>query len=137
MTGSNQFFCVLRSGKYKSFIKLVQQPDKVAKTLVNDFQNYCDVSSFLENGNILVKCRRRYMIFTSEGSFIDEVEFNNDALEAEEKSICKDHASEYCSQEVSIENKSSDEEQKKKDKNKKVRKKREIIDFKGNVYQLK
>jgi hypothetical protein len=38
------------------------------------------MSSFLNDGKILVKIRRRFMVFTSDGAFIDEVEFNEDIL---------------------------------------------------------
>jgi hypothetical protein len=38
------------------------------------------MSSFLEDGKILMKIRRRFMIFTNDGAFIDEVEFNDDML---------------------------------------------------------
>ena len=63
---------------------MFQRPNKVQKSLVNDFQNYVDMSTFLENGNILLKCRRRYMVFPGDGNFVDEVYFNNDRLEEEE-----------------------------------------------------
>jgi hypothetical protein len=38
------------------------------------------MSTFLENGKILVKIRRRFMIFTGDGAFIAETEFNDDIL---------------------------------------------------------
>ena len=38
------------------------------------------MSTFLENGKILVKIRRRFMIFTGDGAFIDEVDFNDEIL---------------------------------------------------------
>ena len=34
-----------------------------------------DISSFLDDGKIFVKCLRRIMMFTKDGSFIDEVDF--------------------------------------------------------------
>jgi hypothetical protein len=49
-------------------------------TLINDYLNWVDMSTFLEDGKILVKNRRRFMVFTSNGNFIDEVEFNDDIL---------------------------------------------------------
>lgn len=42
------------------------------------------MSSFLESGKIMIKIRRRFMIFTSDGAFIDEVEFNEDLLNKNE-----------------------------------------------------
>lgn len=50
-------------------------------TLVNDFQRQVDLSTFLENGMIMVKNRQRFLLFNSNGNFIDEVEFNNDNME--------------------------------------------------------
>jgi hypothetical protein len=44
------------------------------------------MSTFLENGLILVKLRRRFMVFNSNGSFIDEIEFNRDLKAEDEKS---------------------------------------------------
>jgi hypothetical protein len=34
-----------------------------------------DVSTFLGDGNVLVKALRRYMVFNEYGSYIDEVDF--------------------------------------------------------------
>lgn len=42
------------------------------------------MSTFLENGKIMIKIRRRFMIFTNDGAFIDEVEFNDDILKTNE-----------------------------------------------------
>jgi hypothetical protein len=39
------------------------------------------MSTFLTDGKILVKIRRRFMVFSSNGNFIDEVKFNDDALD--------------------------------------------------------
>jgi hypothetical protein len=62
------------------------KPDSTSAVVVNDFQNFCDMSTFLENGLILVKLRRRFMVFNSNGSFIDEIEFNRDLKAEDEKS---------------------------------------------------
>jgi len=42
------------------------------------------MSTFLDNGKILIKIRRRFMIFTGDGAFIDECEFNEDLLKTNE-----------------------------------------------------
>jgi hypothetical protein len=42
-----------------------------------------DISSFLDDGKIFVKCLRRFMIFTKDGSFIDEVDFKVSETPAE------------------------------------------------------
>lgn len=66
--------------KFQSNIRIYMKPDKTQKKLVNDFLNWVDMSTYLEDGKILIKIRRRFMIFTSDGAFIDEVEFNDDLL---------------------------------------------------------
>jgi len=38
------------------------------------------MSSFMSDGKILMKIRRRFMVFTGDGAFIDEVTFNDDTL---------------------------------------------------------
>ena len=42
------------------------------------------MSTFLENGSILLKCRRRFMVFDPEGNFICEVTFNNGPMDDNE-----------------------------------------------------
>lgn len=54
--------------------------------MLNDYQNYVDMSTFLENGSILLKCRRRFMVFNEEGNFICEATFNNEPLEVRSSS---------------------------------------------------
>ena len=81
ISGSNRFFDVFRTTKFKSFLRIFQLPDKTQKTLINDFQNFVDMSTFLQNGNILVKIRRRFMLFTADGGFIEEISFDDSALE--------------------------------------------------------
>ena len=80
LNGSHRMFNVYQIDKFTSRIKLFQKPDSTEKLLINDFLNWADMSTFLENGNILVKVRNRFMIFTENGAFIDEVEINDDIL---------------------------------------------------------
>jgi hypothetical protein len=80
MTGSHRFFDVYQQDKFTSRIRLFQKPDQIEKPLTNDFLNWVDMSTFLDNGKILMKIRRRFMIFKNDGAFIDEVEFNDDIL---------------------------------------------------------
>jgi hypothetical protein len=42
--------------------------------------NWVDMSTFLNDGKILIKIRRRFMVFNINGEFIDEVEFDDDTL---------------------------------------------------------
>jgi hypothetical protein len=39
------------------------------------------MSTFLQDGKILIKIRKRYMVFTSNGAFIDEAQFDDSILE--------------------------------------------------------
>ena len=39
-----------------------------------------DMSTFLTGGQVLLRCRRRFMIFSNTGNYIDEVQFNNEGL---------------------------------------------------------
>jgi hypothetical protein len=38
------------------------------------------MSTFLEDGNILIKIRARYMVYTQDGNFINEVKFDDTNL---------------------------------------------------------
>jgi hypothetical protein len=75
---------VYQQDKFTSKIRLFQKPDKTEKPLINDYLNWVDMSTFLDNGKIMIKIRRRFMIFTHDGAFIDEVDFNDDLLKANE-----------------------------------------------------
>jgi hypothetical protein len=46
-----------------------------------------DISSFLDDGKIFVKCLRRFMMFTKDGSFIDEIDFQASETPAEMEEI--------------------------------------------------
>ena len=39
------------------------------------------MSTFLDNGDILVKCEERFLIYSNKGDFIDEVEFQDTGRE--------------------------------------------------------
>ena len=79
LSGSNRFYEVFRQNKFNSFLRIYTLPDQVQKTLINDFQNQVDMSTFLEDGNILIRSRSRFMVFSKEGFFKDEVTFNDEA----------------------------------------------------------
>lgn len=66
---------------------IYEKPDSAQKTLINDFMKLVDISSFLDDGKIFVKCLRRFMIFTKDGSFIDEVDFQVSETPAEMEEI--------------------------------------------------
>jgi hypothetical protein len=74
--GSKRVFNVYQVNRFKSHIAIILKPDSASKVVINDYQNFCDMSTFLENGYILSKIRRRYMVFTSNGAFLDEVDFD-------------------------------------------------------------
>jgi hypothetical protein len=54
---------------------IYEKPDSAQKTLINDFMRLVDISSFLDDGKIFVKVLRRFMVFTKDGAFIDEIDF--------------------------------------------------------------
>lgn len=39
------------------------------------------MSTFMENGNILVKCKNRFMMFANNGAFLSEVKFDKEDLD--------------------------------------------------------
>lgn len=53
--GSNRFYNVYRKNKFQTFMRIFYLPDTTERTLMNDFQNGADMSTFLQNGKILVK----------------------------------------------------------------------------------
>ena len=56
-------------------MKIVYLPNAYEKTIINDFQNGVDMSTFLANGNILLKIFHRFLIFSTDGAFISKVTF--------------------------------------------------------------
>jgi hypothetical protein len=61
-------------------VKVHLLPDSTERTLINDFQNFVDISTFLNNEYILIKIRRRFMVFSKNGNFINEMGFENNLL---------------------------------------------------------
>lgn len=82
ITGSSRFFCIFRLTNGKDLPKYIywvmHRLEQAQKTLVNDNGGNVRFSSFLENGNILVQCAHRLLVFTCKGSFIEEAEFENE-----------------------------------------------------------
>ena len=62
--GSKRFFNVYQVKKFTSHITICQRPDATSKTMINDFQNTVDMSTFLTNGKIMIKILNRFMVFT-------------------------------------------------------------------------
>lgn len=94
------------------------------------------MSTFLDDGKILIKIRRRFMIFTSDGAFIDEVEFNDEIL----KSITPTYDSHVITLRQFKENQAAtrvSEGPDNIDKLKRRRIKQPILDFLGNEYEFK
>jgi len=52
-----------------------QVPDSKVSSLLVDFENKVEASTFLSDGKVLVKLANRFMVFTPEGQFIDHVAF--------------------------------------------------------------
>ena len=74
--GSTFFFCVHTIGQFKCVLSTYTLPDAQKVTLITDFQNQTDLSTFVNNGNILIKCKNRFMIFGDNGVFRCEVQFD-------------------------------------------------------------
>ena len=45
--------------------------------LINDIDSKVELSTFLVDGRILIKIAQRFMLFDPEGTFIDEIEFED------------------------------------------------------------
>ena len=52
-------------------------PDSKTNVLISDINGKVDMSTFLHNGNILIKIAHRYLLFDSDGGFIDQIEFKS------------------------------------------------------------
>ena len=50
-------------------------PDSTQTTLISDFDRKTDFSTFLDDGQVLLKIGFRFLIFNEIGQFIDEVDF--------------------------------------------------------------
>ncbi len=60
-------------------------PESTTKTLMVDHMNMIDISTFLSNGDILLRCGHRYLVFDKDGFFKSQVSFNdNENLKGEE-----------------------------------------------------
>ena len=66
-------------------MKIVYLPNAYEKTIINDFQNGVDMSTFLANGNILLKIFHRFLIFSADGAFISTVTFEDEELAGADK----------------------------------------------------
>jgi hypothetical protein len=87
MGGSNRFYNIYRVNKFQSHLRIFLMPDSTQKVLINDFLNWVDMSTFLEDGKILIKIRRRFMVFTAEGAFLDEVKFDDTLINKKNSSV--------------------------------------------------
>ena len=52
-------------------------PDSTTKTLMIDNSNEINMSTFLSNGEILLRCAHRYLVFDKDGFFKTQVYFND------------------------------------------------------------
>lgn len=76
--GASEFIEVYQEGRTQSYIRVFQLPDMVEKTLINDIQNKCDMATFLEDGDILLKINSRFLQFKADtGDYMTQVEFEN------------------------------------------------------------
>lgn len=79
--GSNEFLVVFYNpNTQRSIARIISKPDCNNKNLIATAENRCDkceLSTFLENGDILLKVKHRFMIFNKNGDFIDQVTFSD------------------------------------------------------------
>jgi len=52
-------------------------PDSTTHTIMVDNMNQIDMSTFLSNGDILIRCSYRYLIFDRDGFFKSQVLFGD------------------------------------------------------------
>lgn len=76
MHGSNEFLVIYLNRKtMKSFARFFMHPDSNDKSLIADYENKCDLATYLDNGDILLKIHNRYLVFDQDGGFIGRVKF--------------------------------------------------------------
>jgi hypothetical protein len=56
-------------------------PDSVTTNLIGDYENKVTMSTFLDDGDILLQVGYRFMLFENNGEFKDEIEFSDVAEE--------------------------------------------------------
>lgn len=72
---------MLRKNKYNCFIRIDNLPDSTSKTMIcpNGHQ-FTDFATFLDDGNVLLRCKHRYLMFNKNGKFLQEVLHDNSCL---------------------------------------------------------
>lgn len=91
--GSSSFIDFYQYCRTKSFMRMFHLPDVVQKTLVNDRMNKVDMSTFMEDGDVLVKIGSRFLQFCAErGDFIGQLKFNDEVLQKEQSLVKNDGA---------------------------------------------
>jgi hypothetical protein len=76
--GSDEVHIVFKYSQkliYKTLVIL--EPDSLVTTLVADFDEKVDFTTFMDNDRILLKIANRFMVFNNIGEFVDEVEFKD------------------------------------------------------------
>jgi len=58
-------------------MRLYQIPDSTAISLINNHDKKVDFTTFMEDGNILMKLGERFSMFNRDGIFMDEIEFTS------------------------------------------------------------
>ena len=86
--GNNEFAIVFKdTSSFQIQVKFYQQPDSYEVSLLADYKNKCEFSTFLKSGEILIKILDRYMVFDQWGSFIYQVTFGDIDKEIEQDQI--------------------------------------------------
>lgn len=90
MDGNNEFSLVFKDvSSYKIITKFYEEPDSVSVSLLADYQNKCEFSTFLQSGEILIKIMDRYLVFNNDGEFIYQCTFGDINMEEQEDQIAQ------------------------------------------------
>jgi hypothetical protein len=76
--GSNEFAVMYQENDKHIYKKIIYSlPNSTTNVLINDIYNKVELSTFLADGRILVKIAQRFLLFDPEGTFTDEIEFED------------------------------------------------------------
>jgi hypothetical protein len=69
--GTSEFLAIFTDRTSRSVSTCVYQlPDSYGVSLLADYENQCEFSTFLKGGEILLKINQRFMVFDKTGNFI-------------------------------------------------------------------
>jgi hypothetical protein len=76
--GNDEFLImIIDYNTFKVTSRIFLQPDSYKISLLADYQNKCEFTTFIKNGEIMLKILDRFMIFDQNGDFIYHVTFKD------------------------------------------------------------